>query len=776
MDAEACYRVRDLSFQKDDLRFYLTEGHVIFSRAVEGRRFGALFTTDVPGGDAEVILFPPHRSERLSLSAFTNTPNLNEHLNTGVFIFTDGTGEQMIAQLEKLSAKKIPEAGLLLAQQLTPVLKNIAGSYETRLVQDFMSERSEKLGFFYAAVQGRTLGNFDIVYDPRAREQIVLGKLAYRNDRQFFDTWTSFMSRPYRTGQKTPPTDAAITLKNVSIEAIFAPDFHMKATTRLTFTVSEATERAIAFDLSRRMNVTQASVNGEPAEIFRRDSLRVNVTRGENELFLVIVPKQLAPGVEHTIEFRHEGNVVAPAGNGVYYVASRNSWYPSRTASFARYDLTFRYPRAVDLVATGDLVEDKTEGDLRITRRTTSTPVRFVGFNLGNYDKVEVNRDGFDIAVYANQRVEPALQPRVRDVPMIPPSVAGPGLPRQRGRTPAPDLMASSMPAPPPNPAARLQQMASEISTAMEFLATRLGPPPLKTLTVSPIPGAFGQGFPGLIYLSTLAYLNPEERPANVRTEQQRLFFSELLHAHEAAHQWWGNIVTSASYQDEWLMEGLASYMSLMMLEKKKGRKAFDDVLDEYRDHLLSKDEQERAVESAGPIVWGPRLLTSLTPQAWRTITYEKGSWILHMLRIRLGDAAFDKMLGEVVRRYRYKTITTENFRTVAAEFMPRGSDDPKLEAFFEQWVYGTGIPSLRITHAVTGKAPKVRLRGTVTQSGVGEDFSVSVPVEAQLPGQKPVVTWVRTSSEPVQFTIDVPRVPSKVVLAPAHAVLTTKN
>ena len=43
LDAEACYRVRDLSFQKDDLRFYLTEGHVIFSRAVEGRRFGALF-------------------------------------------------------------------------------------------------------------------------------------------------------------------------------------------------------------------------------------------------------------------------------------------------------------------------------------------------------------------------------------------------------------------------------------------------------------------------------------------------------------------------------------------------------------------------------------------------------------------------------------------------------------------------------------------------------------------------------------------------------------
>jgi hypothetical protein len=774
LDPDACYRVRDLSFQKDDLRIYLTEGHVIFSRAVEGRRFGALFTTDVPGGDAEVILFPPHRSERLSLSAFTNTPNLNEHLNTGIFLFTDGTGEQLITQLEQLSAKKIPEAGLLLAQSLTPVLKNISASYETRLVQDFISNRSREQGFFYAAVQGRTLGNFDILYDPRAREQIVLGQLAYRNERQFFDTWTSFMSRPYRTGQKVPPADTAIAVKKVEIDAAFAADFHLKATTRLTFTVAAATERAISFDLARRMSVTRALVDGEPAEIFRRDALRVNVTRGENELFLVILPKELTPGVDHTIEFHHEGNVVASAGNNVYYVAARNSWYPSRSTSFARYDLTFRYPKTVDLVASGDLVEDKTEGDTRITRRTTPTPVRFVGFNLGNYEKAEVNRDGFNIAVYANRRLESALQSRLREVPVIPPGVAGPGA-RQRGRASAPDLI-NTMPLPPPNPTARLQQLATEISAAMDFLSARLGPPPLKTLTVSPIPAAFGQGFPGLIYLSTLTYLNPDERPAAARSEIQRLFFSELLHAHESAHQWWGNMVTAASYQDEWLMEGLASYMSLMLLEKKKGRKAFDDVLDEYRDHLLSKDDQERTIESAGPIVWGQRLLNSQTPQSWRTITYEKGSWIFHMLRMRLGNAAFDKMLGELVQRYRYKPLTTENFRSVAADFMPRGSDDPKLEAFFEQWVYGTGIPSLKVSHTVTGKAPKVRVRGTVTQSNVPEDFSASVPVELQLPGRKPVMTWVRTSSEPVQFTIDLPRAPSKVVLAPAHAVLMTRN
>jgi hypothetical protein len=770
LDPQTCYRVRDLSFQKDELRFYLTEGHLIFSRPVNGRRFGAVFTTDVPGGDAEVIMFPPHRSERLSLSVFTKTPNLNEHLTNGLLLFTDGTGETLFEQVVKSeSSKKQPEAGLLLESTFNPVLRNLAASYETRLVQDLLSSRSDETGLFYAAVNGRSLGNFDILYDHRAREQIMLGQVVFRDDRRYFDTWTSFVARSYRAGYKTSPVGAMFDLKRVQIDATLQPDMYLKAVTTLKFDVRQPTGRAISFDLSRRMNVTKALVDGEEVEIFRRDSLRVNLLRGENELFLVVLAKPLEPG-DHIIEFHHEGNVVTSAGNGVYYVASRSSWYPSREAAFARYDLSFRYPKTLQLVSTGEIVDDTTEGDVRITRRTTPNPVRFAGFNVGDYEKVEVSRAGFQVAVYANRRAEAALS-RMRDTIMIPaPAISG----RQNRRPPV------ILPAPitefPPNPAARLQQLASEITSAMEFLSAQLGPPPLRTLTVSPIPGAFGQGFPGLIYLSTLAYLNPADRPPTMRTEMQRMFFSELLHAHEAAHQWWGNLITSSGYQDDWLMESLSNYAALMMLEKRKGRRALEDVLAEYRDDLLAKDDQDRTIESTGPIVWGSRLYTSQAPKAWRTIIYEKGSWIIHMLRMRMGDASFQKLLAEIVRRYRYKAITTEDFRMTAAEFMPPKSDDPKLENFFEQWVQGTGIPNLKVSYAVTGKAPKIKVKGTVTQSGVPDDFSVSVPVEAQLPGRKPVVSWVRTSSEPVTFTLDLPRAPSKLLLAPGQAVLAVRN
>src|SRR4051812_36870071 len=71
-DRDECYRVRDITLTKEDLRIYLGEGHLIFSKPVAGRRIAAVFTADVEGGDAEVILLPPDRAERRSLAAFTD--------------------------------------------------------------------------------------------------------------------------------------------------------------------------------------------------------------------------------------------------------------------------------------------------------------------------------------------------------------------------------------------------------------------------------------------------------------------------------------------------------------------------------------------------------------------------------------------------------------------------------------------------------------------------------------------------------------------------------
>jgi aminopeptidase N len=340
---------------------------------------------------------------------------------------------------------------------------------------------------------------------------------------------------------------------------------------------------------------------------------------------------------------------------------------------------------------------------------------------------------------------------------------------RRGGRLPELTPVPTDTPA--PDPTARLEEFAEEVAGAFRYMAEHFGPPPTETLMVSPIPGAFGQGFPGLLYLSTVSYLAPEDRPQNVRTAYQEYFYSEILHAHETAHQWWGNTVTTTAYQDAWLMEALANYSALMFLEQRKGPEALRTVLNQYRQHLLATNDDGETLESAGPISWGPRLDSSQA-SAYRIITYEKGSWIMHMLRRRLGDEAFLKMLGDLCKRYRFQSITTDDFRRHAAQYLPEGLPDPNLENFFDQWAFDVGIPELHLEHRARGNPPKVRVTGEVRQSNVPEYFSALVPVEIRLPDGKTFRRWLQTSEEAATFDVTLPAKPAAVILNPGESVL----
>jgi aminopeptidase N len=129
-------------------------------------------------------------------------------------------------------------------------------------------------------------------------------------------------------------------------------------------------------------------------------------------------------------------------------------------------------------------------------------------------------------------------------------------------------------------------------------------------------------------------------------------------------------------------------------------------------------------------------------------------------------------MLADLRKEYERKPLSTEDFRLLAARFLPAQSADPQLENFFDQWVYGTGIPALKLSYAVRGKGSAMRLNGTVTQSDVASDFSVLAPVEIQLGNGKTLTQWVRTGEGAVTFSLAVPQAPVKVQLDPNFSVL----
>ncbi|MBI3209363.1 MAG: hypothetical protein HYZ37_10760 [Candidatus Solibacter usitatus] len=772
LDADNCYRVRDLRFAIDEIKIYFSDGFLIFGKPVDGKIVSAIYSADVEGGDAELLLMPPLQQERRSLAAFARSPNLSEHFKHAVLIFTSDDAMQLLATAKASGAANSREMGLLLAGKHSATLANFATSFEVRLVQDLLSSRRSDRGFFYAAFGGVTLGNFDLIHDPRGRQQINVGQVAFRNDRRYFDVWTNFEAQSWRMGRRKT-AEPEIRIEDFRIDATIHPDLSMKAVTRMRITPQVA-DRVLPLEISQRMRVTSVKVDGEEVESFAPESMRANLIRGnENNQLLLVGSRNFIANKPLEVEIAHEGNVILQAGEGVYFIASRGTWHPNRSLGFSQFDVTFRVPKGLDLVSSGNLVSETMDGEWKVIRRKTSAPARFFGFNLGDWSHTDLTRGGIKVDVCANRKLETALAPRPRITDLSPQPPVFPGRPQRKGNPQ--DALLFPVTTAPPNPAARLQKLAQDAATALEEMTARFGKPPIQTLTVSPIPGRFGQGFPGLVYLATLSYLDPSQRPASQTTSSDQLFFSDLLLAHEIAHQWWGNAVVPAGYQDEWLMESLANYSSVWLQERKKGPKAVDQILDEYRRALLHKDSSGATLESAGPITLGYRLYNSLSPSSWAAVTYQKGAWILHMLRRRMSDQKFQEMLTQLYKQYQFRSISSGEFQQLAASYMPKGSPDPKLEGFFETWVHGTGIPALKLSWSTSGKAPNVTLTGTVTQSEVDDDFSVWVPVEIQTGRGKPLIEWVKTDKDPVKFTVKLAAPPVKVLLDPSNTTLTRK-
>jgi hypothetical protein len=472
----------------------------------------------------------------------------------------------------------------------------------------------------------------------------------------------------------------------------------------------------------------------------------------------------------HQVEFEHEGALITNYGNGVYSVGGRSNWYPRSGSTFATYELVFRYPKRLTLVTPGDIVADRLDGDWRVTERRTPVPIRVAGFNLGDYEKRSATVAGLTVDVFGNRGLDPALQPPPRTTTISRVIQENPRAPRQEILTTVVQNV------PPPDPLARLTTVATDVSASFQYFSALFGPPPLKVLTVSPIPGTFGQGFPGLVYLSTLSYLDPQERPPSTRSATLQTFFSDLMVAHEVAHQWWGNVVTGKSYQDEWLLEALAHYSALLWIEKKKGSKALEEVMADFQADLLKTGADSQTMESAGPLTWGYRLEAAKSADAYRIITYEKGAWILHMLRKRMGHERFLKVLAELRRQFEFRAASTADFLDLVKKSASPGLTADSIETFFDNWVYSTGIPALRVRYSVKGKAPSWKVTGTVEQSSVDQNFSVDIPVEIQFAKGAAQTVWVRTSNESASFSATLKQLPLRVGIPTGVSVLATRK
>jgi aminopeptidase N len=151
------------------------------------------------------------------------------------------------------------------------------------------------------------------------------------------------------------------------------------------------------------------------------------------------------------------------------------------------------------------------------------------------------------------------------------------------------------------------------------------------------------------------------------------------LGAHEFAHQWWGNMVTCRDWNHFWLNEGIATFMAAAYLEHRFGRAAYLREIDTYRANY----EKVRLAGKDKSLVFPDWLHPTRED---RSLVYDKGAYVMHLLREEMGDRAFWNGLRIFTRRYFGKSVVTSNFTKAMEE-----ANGKSLSGFFAKWVYLQG-------------------------------------------------------------------------------------
>ena len=754
------------------------------------------------------------------MSLFTGMAILEERFSTAYFRFNDNTAADLQPGL------RAPEDAQEFIARWNEAARNLAQADAMRLLASFSgmlpiagenASRDSPAApaadpddhMFHARLQGRKLGVFDLSFDSTAGEQVEAGQSKIGEDGNvYYDVWTSFSTQaarrnpvarkeiPHALPAETESREDPVRVRSYVIDARVKPPKELDGEVTLKLDAVRGGSRFLVFELSRFLQVHTVEADGRAVEFIHNPAVEgTRLARSGNDLVAVILPEPARKGQKVSLRFVYGGEVLAEAGRGLLYVGARGTWYPNRGMAMADFDLTFHYPPGWTLVATGKpepLASPSTKpsqtappnvDDEQVGHWVSERPIPVAGFDLGKYIRGTAQAGNVVVESYATGGVE-------RDFASPPPKASEIGSnPTSRSHAP-PELIA---PPPAPSPARNATAVAEFTARAVRYYAERFGPFPYSQLALTQLPGRESQGWPGLIFLSSYAFLDQAERES-LRLGPAGELVGQLIPAHEAAHQWWGDLITWATYRDQWFSEGLANYCSLMMLQEKNPA-GFRLVMEKYRQDLDDKNKDGNSLKDAGPVTLGGRLLSSHFPQAYEAISYGRGTWLFHMLRsmlqegaedagrndpnARIGEEPFVRSLHKVRERYQGKTISTRELLGVFAEDLPlslRYEGKPSLDWFLEGWVNGTSLPRLElqgVKFATKGNATAVT--GVILQKDAPEDLVTFVPIYAVVSGKAPLLVGrVFADGTETSFHFSAPAGTHKLLLDPNGTILTS--
>ncbi len=714
--------VSNLELHRDAATFTFRTGDFAFYGEVNGKTTGAVFK-----GDGHFHLAPPTAGERHNLSILNHSETFDEDFDQLVLRFTDGTA----ADLHKAATGKgepdsvyASTAHSLREFQRHKLFENL----DLRLLEDTLSPSQS--GYFFAAIRGKKNGHLIFRIDPHGAHEVAPEEVSLLNWSDWGEAYPAVFHLSSDAGHDAglaSEQNATYRIDNEELDITIERGGFLTGLATVHLIALQDGIAVAPFSLYPTLRVSKVETDkSEPLDF-------VQEKKDEDSDFGVILSHPLMKNETATIRIAYGGkDVVRNEGGANYYPIARQSWYPNSAhglGDYTTYQMTFHVPKGLQLIATGTKVSDTTDGKITTTEWKTDVPLAVVGFNLGKFVMKEAKLEsktnsGLIIDAYANtappdsfNRMESGL---ARD---IDPANEGSAV----GNFNAPSM---------------LPMQLSQAQVAAQLYTNYFGSLSFTRVAVTQQYACnYGQSWPMLVYLPICGFLDQTQQHfMGLHPEDM---YWKVVTPHEVAHQWWGQTVGFRGYRDQWMSEGFADASASIYLQAIQPKPdQFIEFWKQQRKLITEKNAQGFRPIDVGPVTMGFRLSTDKTGwDIYQNLVYPKGAYILHMIRMMMwtpqeGDQRFRATMHDFLDTYRLRAATTEDFKTVVEKHMSQEMDldgNHKMDWFFNQYVYGTDLPSYHFESQISPNGETFNLSFKLTQSRVNANFRMLVPIYLEL-------------------------------------------
>jgi len=800
-NTDRVFAIQNVKLQRDVARITFVKGFLGLSQPVGINPDGEKTVSAVFRGQGRLHFAPTRNMEKQQLAFHAEKPieALDINFTEAVLLFTDQTYKELsgVVGSRYTNVQTMMERKRNRSSNTHPFEKvynnrnktwtKYGYNWEPRLLKSLLSNKPSNQSLFVAEIKTDDYKWLTLIIDQVDPEQVELVQYDFRSKIQPVTVFSKFPAEnrhpeeayadpfvPYDYQIKSYALDVTIDRK---ISTGFQSNPLLRVRAEVLLEIKKSDERVLIFSLDPNLQVQEVFDNtGKPLNFFQSSDPKDDYFLGGGYL-VVTSPTPFKKGLA-SFRFIYEGRrVVIETGPGQYFCQSFG-WYPSY--NFGRgitlsntilawrsdFDITLKVPGKYRGISVGNKIEDSTNKgfrgnldtakDYHITRWKSEIPLSVAGFAFGDYNTEQEDVGEVSVEVYASRRSSYFHDPNENKFI----SAAG-----------------------------YAKDMLNEVINALTIMETYFGPYPYNKLAVTDIPFYYGQGWPSLLYVSIIGFLDSTKLNFFGMWPFGLDWSNSSFRAHEVSHQWWGHRLAFKSYHDQWISEGFAEFSGLLFDQHTKGKEEYFRLLKGMRESLVVKNRRGVKHEQVGPVYAGLRLSSNKHPRSYNEIVYKKGGWILHMIRQMLydprhtedPDGRFIMMMHDLTSTFHNQAISTGDFKRILEQHMTDDMDidgNGTMDWFFNSWVHGTGIPHYTLKHTITktGQPGVFEFSGVLRQSGVPKDFRMMVPLFIHLKKGIIRVGWLYPveGENQFQFQLPLPTTPLKLSINAWEDVLST--